>query len=58
MAEVVVAKNGLEDVDNTIVMIGGGTVHNVEDLFDVIQWKALKEGKQMTRVMQNLETRL
>ena len=40
MAEVVVAKNGLED------------------LFDVIQWKALKEGKQMTRVMRKLETRL
>ena len=58
MAEVVVAKNGLEDVDNTKVMMGGGTVHYVEDLFDVIQWKALKEGKQMTRVMRNLETRL
>ena len=53
MAEVVIAKHGLEDV-----MMGGGTVHNVEDLFDVIQWKALKEGKQMTRVMRNLETRL
>ena len=24
MADVVVAKNGLEDVDNTIVMMGGG----------------------------------
>ena len=57
--KVVVAKNGLEDVDNTIVMMGGaGTVHYVEDLFDVIQWKALKEGKQMTRVMRKLEMRL
>ena len=42
-----------------IVMMGGwGPVHYLEDLFDVIQWKALKEGKQMTRVMRKLEMRL
>ena len=43
MAEVVLAENCLED-DNS-----------VDDRFYVIQWKALKEGKQMTRVLRELE---
>ena len=59
MAEVVVAKNGLEDVGNSNSDNGGrGPVHYLEDLFDMRQWKALKEGKQMNRFMRKLETRL